>query len=303
MENNKNNKMLKLSIIIPVYNGKKFLKTCFKNILSQTYPNIEVIFVDDASTDGGDKLIFNFAKNKDFVKVIKNEKNLGIFISRFKGLELATGDIIAFLDCDDYFDKDYYEILIENMLKTNADIVISDFINSAEQKNITKKENFILQGEQCFDFFCTKESVKGIYNQGCRRIVKKNLYDDCKDIFKILLPRAENIVGGEDIIYTMVLVSRAKCISFCFEAKYIYYRHPNQSICMDNKEKLFTQSLSRIRSMRLIKGFLQIEGLMDKYQNIYDTYQISLRDRLLLNSFKFNCVKECVDFVKKYNNM
>lgn len=301
MENNKNNKMLKLSIIIPVYNGKKFLKTCFKNILRQTYSNIEIIFVDDASTDGGDKLILDFAKNKDFVKVIKNEKNLGIFISRFKGLELATGDIIAFLDCDDYFDKNYYEILIENMLKINADIVISDFVNSTEQNNITKKEDFILQGEQCFNFFCTKESVKEIYNQACRRIVKKELYYDCKDIFKILLPRAENIVGGEDTIYTMVLVSRAKCISFCFEAKYIYYRHNDQSVCIDNKEKLFTQILSRIRSMQLIKGFLQIEGLMDKYQYIYDTYLVSLKNKFLSDSFKYNCVKECIEVLKKYN--
>ena len=293
--------MLKLSIIIPVYNGKKFLKTCFKNILSQTYPNTEVIFVDDASTDGGDKLIYNFAKNKDFVKVIKNEKNLGIFISRFKGLELATGDIIAFLDCDDYFDKNYYEILIENMLKTNADIVISDFVNSTEQNNITKKEDFILQGEKCFDFFCTFDSFREVYDSGCRRIIKKALYDECNSVFKLLLPRAQNIVGGEDTLYTMVLVSRAKCISFCFEAKYIYYRHPNQSICMDNKEKLFTQTLSRIRSMNLIKAYLQIEGLMDKYQYIYDTYLESLKHKLFLDSFKFGCVKEYMEFIKKYN--
>ena len=300
MENNKNNKMLKLSIIIPVYNGKKFLKTCFKNILRQTYSNIEIIFVDDASTDGGDKLILDFAKNKDFVKVIKNKTNLGIFISRIKGLELATGDIIAFLDCDDYFDRNYYEILINNMLKTNADIVISDFINSTEQKKIIKKENFFLQGEQCFDFFCTLQSDKEVYSQGCRRIVKKALYDDCKNIFELILPRAKNIVGGEDIIYTMLLASRAKSISFCFDAKYIYYRHSYQSVCTDNKEKLITQSVSRIRSMQLIKDFLQIEGLMDKYQKFYDIYMASLKHQFLANSFKYNCVKECMEIMKIY---
>lgn len=290
-----------MSIIIPVYNGKKFLKTCFKNILSQTYTNIEVIFVDDASTDGGDKLIFNFAKNKDFVKVIKNEKNLGIFISRFKGLELATGDIIAFLDCDDYFDKNYYEILIENMLKTNADIVISDFVNSTEQNNITKKEDFILQGKQCFDFFCTFDSLREVYDQGCRRVVKKALYDECDSIFKLLLSSAKNLNGGEDTLYTMILVSRAKSISFCFDAIYIHHRHPDQSIFIDTKEKLFSQTLNRLKSMKLIKAFLQIEGLMDKYQNIYDTCLASLKHKLFFHSFKFGCVKECMEIIKKYN--
>ena len=94
--------MPKVSIIVPVYNAGIYLKGCLDSILQQTLCDIEVILILDCPTDGSDVICQKYAEKDNRIRIIWNEKNLHIGLSRNKGLEIATGEYIAFSDNDDY---------------------------------------------------------------------------------------------------------------------------------------------------------------------------------------------------------
>ena len=99
--------MKKVSVIIPVYNSSKHLEECIKSVVNQTYKNLEIIIVNDASTDESLSIINSF--NDKRIKVINLDKNLGVAIARNKGIEVSTGSLICFLDSDDYWYLDKIE--------------------------------------------------------------------------------------------------------------------------------------------------------------------------------------------------
>ena len=111
----------KISIIVPAYNIEKYIKKCLFSIQTQSYKNIEVIVVNDGSTDGTLKVINEFVKNDDRFIVI-DQPNYGVATARKNGIEKATGDYIGFVDGDDTIEPFMYEILISNAKKYNADI-------------------------------------------------------------------------------------------------------------------------------------------------------------------------------------
>lgn len=114
--------MQKISVIIPVYNVEKFLPQCLNSIIHQTYTNLEILIVDDGSTDSSCEIYKKFAKHDKRIKIIK-QKNQGLSCARNTGLRHATGDYIHFIDADDYIDLDYYEKIVEANENTHADII------------------------------------------------------------------------------------------------------------------------------------------------------------------------------------
>ena len=117
MENNR-----LISIIIPVYNTKEYLTQCVESIIDQTYKDIEIICVDDGSTDGSKEILEKYAKYDNRIKIISQE-NHGESYARNVGLSNAKGDYIAFCDCDDWIDNNMYETLIQEMQNDDLDIV------------------------------------------------------------------------------------------------------------------------------------------------------------------------------------
>ena len=112
-----------ISIIIPIYNVQDYLSECVDSIINQTYKNLEIILVDDGSTDDSGKIADKYAKKDKRVKVI-HKTNGGQGSARNEGIKLATGDYIGFIDGDDFVDKDYYKNLIDTC--DNDDIVITN---------------------------------------------------------------------------------------------------------------------------------------------------------------------------------
>lgn len=116
-----NNISDKISVIVPAYNIEAYLERCVNSILNQTYPNLEVIVVDDGSKDNTAKVAESLAKKDSRVKVI-SKANGGVTIARLTGVNEATGDWIGFVDGDDQIDSDMYERLLSNAKEHNADI-------------------------------------------------------------------------------------------------------------------------------------------------------------------------------------
>ena len=121
-----NNTMPKVSIIVPVYNVEKYLNRCIQSLLNQTLKDIEIIMVDDGSPDRCPQMCDNYAKKDNRIKVI-HKQNAGLGYARNSGLEIATGEYIAFVDSDDFVNSQMYETLYNNAVSTKADVVYSGF--------------------------------------------------------------------------------------------------------------------------------------------------------------------------------
>lgn len=116
-------KSSKVSIILPIYNVDKYLSKCLDSILAQTYRDLEIILIDDGSTDDSAKICDEYAKHDKRI-VVKHQKNGGVSAARNAGLELATSEFITFIDPDDYVDENHIETLVEVQKRDNSDVVI-----------------------------------------------------------------------------------------------------------------------------------------------------------------------------------
>lgn len=120
--------MAKISVIVPIYNTERFLERCLTSLQNQTEQNIEFLLIDDASTDRSLEIMDFFQKKDKRFKIITSNKNNGVSIARNKGIELATGEYIGFVDSDDYVDYDYFEVLSSAIEESNVKIAISNSI-------------------------------------------------------------------------------------------------------------------------------------------------------------------------------
>lgn len=114
--------MDKISVIIPVYNTEKYLKRCLDSIINQTFKNLEIIIVDDGSTDSSPQICDNYAESDDRIRVI-HKTNGGLSSARNAGIDIATGIYISFIDSDDYIDIKYFEILYSNIISSRRNCV------------------------------------------------------------------------------------------------------------------------------------------------------------------------------------
>ena len=111
----------KISVIIPIYKAEKFLDKCIGSVVGQTYENLEIILVDDGSPDNCPAICDSWAEKDSRIKVVHKE-NGGLSSARNAGLDVVTGEYFGFIDSDDWIEKDFFEFLITNALKENADI-------------------------------------------------------------------------------------------------------------------------------------------------------------------------------------
>ena len=113
-----------VSVIIPVYNGEKYIKNCLENVLSQTYKNLEIIVVDDGSIDRSAEIAAEYP-----VKIVAHERNSGLSAARNTGIDNAQGDYIHFMDVDDLLNTNFYKNMVEAIENTDADIACSSVIH------------------------------------------------------------------------------------------------------------------------------------------------------------------------------
>lgn len=124
-----------ISIIVPVYNVKDYLGECVKSLLNQTYFNIEIILVDDGSTDGSDQMCDEFAREDSRIIVI-HKSNGGLSDSRNKGLDIARGEYIGFVDSDDWIEPQMYEKLYNKIKSGSHDIAVCGLIREYKNKSV-----------------------------------------------------------------------------------------------------------------------------------------------------------------------
>lgn len=129
--------MPKVSIIIPIYNVEEYISNCLDSVINQTFEDIEILCIDDASTDKSVNIIFNYMKKDDRIKLIRLSINSGPGVARNTAMHVSGCEYISFIDSDDYIEKDYIELLYNTAKKYDADMVFTNNIYSV--KYITVK--------------------------------------------------------------------------------------------------------------------------------------------------------------------
>lgn len=128
-----------VTIIIPVFNAEKYLENCLKSVINQTYKNIEIIIVDDGSTDNSFKIYNKYLNIEKRLKVI-NIENSGVSKARNIGLENSNGEWVTFIDADDWLERTYVEVLVENIIKYDGDVIGCNCNRCMESGEIIKDD-------------------------------------------------------------------------------------------------------------------------------------------------------------------
>ena len=151
-----------VSIIVPVYNVESYLRRCLNSILLQSYSNIEVIVVDDGSTDLSGTICDEYQKQDSRVKVI-HKTNQGLGAARNTGLKIAKGEYISFVDSDDYIDLNMIEVLLEACLKTESEIAICaveyELLDNTKIINFTTSKETIYSSQQAIQNLCSNKVI------------------------------------------------------------------------------------------------------------------------------------------------
>ncbi|MGE4284436.1 MAG: glycosyltransferase family 2 protein [Clostridia bacterium] len=208
----------KISIIVPVYNVEKYIGRCVESLLAQTYKNIEILLINDGSTDNSLALCKELeAKYQNIIKVL-NQENKGQSSARNYGLQNISGEFIGFVDSDDWIEKDMYEYLHNLIVANDADVAQIDFVMSNrfpfEVKNPQEKLELFNDKEILQYFMTTTTTTTGSYSV-CRCLFKK-------DLLSRLYFREGKI--NEDIDYKYLALSRAKRFVVSNQIKYVYFQ-------------------------------------------------------------------------------
>ena len=205
-----------ISVVVPVYNVIDYLDECINSILSQSYQKIEVILIDDGSTDGCSRKCDEYKNNK--IRVI-HQKNAGLSAARNKGLSVAKGKYICFIDSDDYILPNYLEKLYGAIVNNNSDISVCGF-------NDTIPEADSMDGEKATINLLIKQENIDIL--AWNKLYKRSLFVDND----ITYPEKKI---HEDNLTTYKLYSHSRRVSYINESLY-YYRTRNSSITKQSKE-------------------------------------------------------------------
>lgn len=214
----------KISVIVPIYNAELYLEQCIESVLNQTLRDIELLLIDDGSTDNSIRICEKYKKRDNRIQLYTN-KNVGQGLERNFGIKKATGEYIAFLDSDDQYNKNMLEKLYQKAIETNADMVSCRIVDIHDGKIM--KEHLVNDKvlSSCQEIkaamadlisYEEKDGYSGciaVWDSIFRRDIIEN-----KDIHFF----SERYIYSEDLLFKLMFMSYAKIIAFCNEGVYLY---------------------------------------------------------------------------------
>lgn len=256
---------ISVSIIVPVYNTEKYLKKCMDSLVNQSLKNIEIICINDASTDGSLKILKSYAKNDQRIHIINNTKNLGApGAVKNIGLKVARGEYIGFVDSDDYVDINYFEELY-NKAKSNDAEIASCLCLAYIQKNKSNKKQ-INCSEEVLTTSEDKEKLISSQGSNCTKIYSKKM------LKKYNISCFEQRSIAEDNFFSVITMCLANKISTTSNCCY-YYRKHDASITSHQRTK---DDFSIFEVYKQIDIWLDKNKFYPKYKQI--VYRRKLQD-------------------------
>lgn len=267
----------KVSVIVPIYNVEKYLRRCLDSLVNQTLTDIEIILVDDESPDNSKEIYKEYLAKDNRIKLVQ-KKNGGLGFARNSGLEIATGEFIAYIDSDDYVDVNMFKKLYDTSKNNNLDTVYCGYNNLDDE---LKVHSFSEVDD--LTIFSTKDEVNGVLldmiackpssplERKYRMSVWHAIYS--RDLIENNRIRfcSERQFISEDIIYHIDYLSKANRIAFIPDSFY-YYCYNEDSLTKTFREDRFEKSV--ILHQELLRRF-KVEGYKESvYKNRVDRFLI-----------------------------
>lgn len=192
----------KISVVVPIYNTVSYLQRCLASIAKQTYRNLEIICIDDGSTDGSGVLADRFAE-QDGRFVVRHKENGGESSARNAGLRLVTGDYVAFVDCDDWLEPDMYEQLVKALVENDADMAACSYSKDTGDSvepavNLGPLKHGVWNRYDLLRYVYQRDAYRGVTGYIWCKLYKKKILLDNEGNW---IPFREDIVLGGDILY------------------------------------------------------------------------------------------------------
>lgn len=259
----------KISVVVPIYNVDKYLERCINSIINQTYKNLEIILVDDGSTDNSGKIADKYKKIDSRIKVI-HKNNGGLSDARNKGIRIASGKYISFIDSDDYIAEDMISYLYKLIKNNNSEISICNFQQFSSIEEINDSKKFNMEESKIYNYTgleMLQILLKGNISYGdyaWNKLYMLSLFDN------IQYPIGRKM---EDIGTTYKLYFNSKKVTKGTEKKYFYYKR-NDSILGKNDIKVYQDKLEL--------SIERIEWLQKRNVKLdYTDYNIDLINKII----------------------
>lgn len=273
-----------ISVIIPVYNAEEYIEKSVESVVNQTYENLEIILIDDGSTDSSGIMCDSLAKGDNRIKVI-HKNNGGAADARNYGLSNSTGEYVCFVDSDDYVSLDFVEKLYDTIVNENADISVCDYLYAGNDgttwKNSKKKykKNYT-NTEALEDMFSCKQILEVML---WNKLFKKSLFVDNKIEFPIGKMYEDNFT-----MYKLFYFS--KKITLIPDRLY-YYVQTDTSVM---RGKFNEKKLQMLQCLEETKEFLKLHNCNNlmPYYNVYSfSTKRSLINGMILDNYDINKIQ------------
>lgn len=267
-----------ITVIVPVYNVESYLDRCVKSILNQTYPHLQVMLIDDGSTDTSGDICDCFARQDPRVQVI-HKANGGPASARKAGLAKAEGEYIGFVDADDYIESNMYEELLAHLICTDVDFVYSGYVEESEFGSTTylpKAERVFRDFDKCeiiSKYFLGKEEPDMVVGSLWAKLYKRELIvAACEQV-------PETLRYGEDILGICHCIFKSSTFSIKKEAYYHYTFRRDSLTCRNGDTIIFT----KIGDLhRYLRDAFKEYGCFEELREKQDDYLIRLISLFLI---------------------
>lgn len=269
-----------VSIIIPVYNVEDYLKSCLDSVINQSLNNIEIIVVNDASTDSSKEIIMDYCSKYKEIIFIDKVKNSGLSAARNTGLEVANGEYISFIDSDDWIESDMIEVMYNEAKKANADIALCEMMYEYESyqvyKNITVNKKYLNREQYIKELLTQQHNIESFVMV---KIYKRSLLLDNNIKF------SEYIKYKEDIDFSIRLSFMVDKV-VCIQKPFYHYIQRANSIVHSFKEHYIDDMFVYLQ---------KIEQIIETYslkKNLYNEF-VSLVNREITHMMLFINISDC----------
>lgn len=283
--------MIKISVIIPIYNVGFYLQECVNSVIKQTYKNLEIILVDDGSTDECPNICDTYAKQYSNVKVV-HKQNGGLSDARNVGILNSTGDYLLFLDADDFWkDSTAVQSLVDRINLTHADLLNYSYIKYYE--DLKKYINYFEDLEPLPLDFNKLESIQYLLDNNlyiasaCNKLIKKSLFED-GDLYFV------KGIYSEDIDWCLRLLIKAESVDFICDNFYCYRQRSGSITHTINDKKCHDLTNNILKCFSLVNKSESLQDVLYKYVAYqYGTFFIT-------QAVAENYQSECINELSKY---